>query len=105
MKNSPVTAKQLRAQAEWISALGEPTRLTIVRALATGEKIVTELAMIAKSEMVNVSHHLSIMKAAGVVSVKRDGRFMRYSLVGATATAVQLVLTHESGVRVVIALN
>ena len=29
----------------------------------------------------------------------------RRRLLGATATAVQMVLTHESGVRVVIALN
>ncbi|MBA4192586.1 MAG: hypothetical protein C0467_31850, partial [Planctomycetaceae bacterium] len=63
------------------------------------------LAKIAGTEVVNVSHHLGVMRDAGVVKCDRDGRFMRYSLLGATATAVEIVLTHESGMRVVIPLN
>lgn len=96
---------QLKAQAAWLSAFGEPTRITIVRALTTGVKTVTELAKAAKSEMVNVSHHLSVMKAAGVVSVERDGRFMRYSLLGAKATAMAIEMTHELGAKVTLPLN
>jgi ArsR family transcriptional regulator len=68
-------------------------------------KTVTELAKAAKTELVNVSHHLKILKAAGVVSVERDGRFMRYSLLGAKATAVAIEMAHESGARVTLPLN
>ncbi|MCE9566531.1 MAG: metalloregulator ArsR/SmtB family transcription factor [Planctomycetes bacterium] len=100
-----MTAAQLKAQAEWVFAFGEPTRLAIVRALATGVKTVTEVAKATKSEMVNVSHHLSVMKAAGVVAAERDGRFMRYSLIGAKATAVAIEITHESGAKVTLSLN
>jgi ArsR family transcriptional regulator len=101
-----MTAQQIKAQADWDAAFGEPTRIKIVRALATGVKSVTELAKAAKSEMPNVSHHhLSVMKAAGVVSVERDGRFQRYSLLGAKATAVAIEVTHESGARVTLPLN
>ncbi|MBA4192449.1 MAG: hypothetical protein C0467_31155 [Planctomycetaceae bacterium] len=99
-----MTKEQLTEEAEWLSAFGEPTRVAVVRALATGEKIVTELARILGAEMVNVSHHLGIMRHAGVVKSDRDGRCMRYSLVGASATAMEIVLTHKSGMRVVIPL-
>ncbi|MCE9564425.1 MAG: metalloregulator ArsR/SmtB family transcription factor [Planctomycetes bacterium] len=100
-----MTKDQIKTQAEWVFAFGEPTRLAIVRALATGVKTVTEVEKATKTEMVNVSHHLSVMKAAGVVAAERDGRFMRYSLLGAKATASEIELTHESGARVVVTLN
>lgn len=105
MNSHTVTSKQLRAQSVWIAAIGEPTRLALIRALAIGEKTVTELAKLVKSAVVNVSQHLSILKAVGLATVERDGRHMRYNLVGATATSVEMVLTHESGARVFIALN
>ena len=72
---------------------------------ATGVKTVTELARAAKAELVNVTHHLKILKAAGVVSVERDGRFMRYSLLGAKATAVAIEMTHKSGAKVTLPLK
>jgi DNA-binding transcriptional ArsR family regulator len=63
------------------------------------------LATICKTEIVNVSHHLNLMKATGLVTAERDGRFMRYNLVGAKATAAALELMHPSGVKVTIPLN
>ena len=106
MRNHHPSKEQVNAQAEWVSAFGEPTRLRIIRALSTGEKTVTELAKIAGTEVVNVSHHLGILKAAGVVTVERDGRFMWYTLASeAVATATQLQMTHESGTKMTIPLN
>ena len=93
-----------RGQADWLAALGEPTRLAIIRALATGVKTVTQLATACDEEMVNVSHHLSVLKDGGLVSVERDGRFMLYSLVGAKATGGALELAHTSGVKVKVPL-
>ncbi|MBP3957150.1 winged helix-turn-helix transcriptional regulator [Gemmata sp. G18] len=98
-------ATDLKAQADWISAAGEPTRLALIRALAAGEKTVTMLARECRTEMVNVSHHLSILKVVGVVTAQKDGRFMLYSLVGATATGAALELVHPSGAKVTIPLG
>ena len=39
------------------------------------------------------------------MTAERDGRFMRYNLVGAKATAGALELLHESGVKILIPLN
>jgi DNA-binding transcriptional ArsR family regulator len=92
-------------EAAWLAAFGDPTRLAIMRALATGEKTVTKLAVACEVEMVNVSHHLGLLKDSDLVTVERDGRFMRYSLVGATVSGTTLTLTHASGAKVVIPLG
>jgi DNA-binding transcriptional ArsR family regulator len=94
-----------RSAAEWLSGIAEPTRLTILKVLATGAKTVTDLAKACETEMVNISHHVNLMKQLGLLTVERDGRFMRYSLVGATASATLLELTHESGVKVTLPLS
>ena len=101
----PQSPTDPNAQAAWLSAIGEPTRLTILRALTAGDMTVTEVARACGTEIVNVSHHLKIMKRAGLVTHTREGRFIRYSLVGATARATLLELTHESGIKVTIPLG
>jgi ArsR family transcriptional regulator, nickel/cobalt-responsive transcriptional repressor len=101
----PKPKDDLKAQAAWLAGVAEPTRLAILRVLAIGDKTVTEIAQACGTEIVNISHHLTLMRGIGIVSAERDGRFVRYSLVGATATATLLELTHESGVKVVIPLG
>jgi len=103
--NMPKSADDPKAQAAWIAAIGEPTRLVFIRILATGVKTVTDLAQACNTEIVNASHHLGVMRAAGLVEAKRDGRFMRYRLLGAVANGTALELVHPSGVKVVIPLG
>jgi ArsR family transcriptional regulator len=100
-----MTKAQRKAQFAWLAALGEPTRINIVCALATGVKTVTEIAAVLKVDVTALSYHLWVMKAAGVVKCDRDGRLMRYSLLGATATAVVIEMTHETGAGVMLPLN
>jgi len=65
--------------ADWLSNIGEPTRLKIIRALATGSKNVTELARLLNIEIVNVSHHLQRLRQADIVSADKQGRFVIYT--------------------------
>ena len=97
--------KTQKAEAAWLAAFGEPTRLAIIRHLATEEKTVTQPAVACNVEMVNASHHLSVLRDSGLVTAERDGRFMRYTLVGARVSGTTLTLTHSSGVKVVIPLG
>ncbi len=97
--------KQRKVEAAWLAAFGEPTRLAILRALAAGEKTVTQLAVACGVEMMNASHHLSILKDCGLVAAERDGRFMRYALAGAVVGGGTLTLAHASGAKVVIPLG
>ena len=98
-------AKSPKAEAAWLAAFGEPTRLAILRALAAGERTVTQLAVACGVELVNVSHHLGVLKDIGLVTVERDGRFMRYALAGGAVGGGTLTLAHPSGAQVVIPLG
>ena len=73
-------AFQSKSCADQLKALSEPIRLRIVDLLRHGEMAVGDIAEFLETELVTVSHHLKILKHAGLVEVKRDGRFMIYSL-------------------------
>ena len=66
--------------AELLKALGEPLRLRIIDALRDGPMNVSELAARLESEVVTVSHHLGILRHAGLVERQRQGRFIVYRL-------------------------
>lgn len=69
-----------RRTAAFLAAVGEPIRVRIVRFLADGPKNVSEIAAAVGIPIVNASHHLGVMRAAGVASDEKDGRFVLYSL-------------------------
>ena len=100
----PIEDKKLTSQAEWIGALGEPTRLGILFLLTQGEHTVTNIAAALRVEIVNISHHLKLLRQAGLVSSVKDGRLMIYSLVGAKVTGGMLELSHPTGVKVTMPL-
>lgn len=69
-----------RAQAEIYKALGHPSRLTIVKALAGGPRCVCELVDRIESSQPTISKHLDILLNAGVVRRERQGVKMMYEL-------------------------
>jgi ArsR family transcriptional regulator len=71
-----------RAQkcATLLQAIAEPNRIRIIECLTDGSKNVTELAKLLNVEIVNVSHHLGVLRSAGLVVHKKKGRFVVYSL-------------------------
>jgi DNA-binding transcriptional ArsR family regulator len=66
--------------AELLAALAAPERLRIVRYLSEGPHNVTEIAELLQSNVVNVSHHLSVLRHANLVRRQKQGRFAVYSL-------------------------
>ena len=71
--------------ADLCGAMGDVTRLAILRRLAEGEKSVTELWQGVGVPQPSMSHHLSILRMFGLVSKRRSGRNIFYSLGEATA--------------------
>ena len=63
-----------RAVARMFAALGEPTRLKIATALLAGPQHVGALAELVGEPMVNISHHLGVMRQAGVLEDDKKGR-------------------------------
>lgn len=75
--NDPLQPKHC---AEMLGALAAPERLKIVRFLRDGPKNVSQIAAMLATAVVNVSHHLSVLKHAGLVRNEKKGRFVYYSL-------------------------
>ena len=67
-------------QAEVLKTLASPRRLEIIHRLAEGPCEVGRLAEELGISQPNVSQHLAVMRAAGIVEAERDGREVRYRL-------------------------
>jgi ArsR family transcriptional regulator len=63
-----------------MKALSDPTRLRIALLLKEHELCVCELMFILKMEQSRISHQLRILRDAGLVEDKRDGRWMIYGI-------------------------
>lgn len=66
--------------ARWFHALSDPTRLEIAVLLSHGERCVCELQDALAAAQSRLSFHLGVLKAAGLVSDRREGRWIYYSL-------------------------
>ena len=66
--------------AKFLRALADPERLRIVQCLRDGPRNVGELAGLLGAEVVNVSHHLGVLRHAGLVLDEKQGRFVIYRL-------------------------
>ncbi|ABZ85521.1 transcriptional regulator, arsr family [Heliomicrobium modesticaldum Ice1] len=62
------------------SALADPTRRAILHLLREGEKNAGELAAPFNISKPSVSHHLQVLKGAGLVTDERRGQQIYYSL-------------------------
>jgi ArsR family transcriptional regulator, lead/cadmium/zinc/bismuth-responsive transcriptional repressor len=67
--------------ARQVKALSDPTRLTLAGALADGgELCVCDLAWVLERAENLVSYHLRLLRSEGVVTSRRDGKMVLYSL-------------------------
>jgi len=67
-------------QAEIAKAVAHPLRIAVIDFLKDGEKCVCDIAEHIGSERSNVSRHLGIMVGAGVLSCRKEGLKVFYSL-------------------------
>lgn len=66
--------------ARMLGALAAPERLKIIAFLRDGPRNVTEIAQTLGTLAVNVSHHLGVLRHAGIIQGDKRGRFIYYSL-------------------------
>jgi ArsR family transcriptional regulator len=69
-------------------ALSDSTRLSIIEMLRGGERCVCELQDELDAAQSRLSFHLRVLKEAGIVADRRDGRWAYYSLVPNSLTEV-----------------
>jgi DNA-binding transcriptional ArsR family regulator len=82
--NHQLSDAHLEEVAKLMGALSEVSRLKLLRELMAGSRTVSELMAATGMKQGNVSKHLGILLAVGVVSRRAEGGFARYELVGAT---------------------
>ncbi len=76
---SPTEDTRVRSAAV-ARALGDPKRLCVLESLAAGELSVGELALRVSCQVPNMSQHLAVLRAAGLVTARRDGNTVFYRL-------------------------
>lgn len=73
--------EQAERQARQVKALSDPTRLTLAAALAEGEELcVCDAAWVLERAENLVSHHLRVLRQEGLVTSRREGKMVLYSL-------------------------
>ena len=61
-------------------ALNDPTRREILEMLKDGEMTAGDIADRFSMTKPSISHHLDLLKQAGLVEAEKDGQFIYYSL-------------------------
>jgi DNA-binding transcriptional ArsR family regulator len=80
----PLTDSLVELISERFRALSEPTRIRLLDRLRDGEATVGELTAATGATQQNVSKHLGVLTAAGILGRERDGNFVRYRIVDPT---------------------
>ena len=75
-----IDCQDAKKVAEILAAVAEPTRVQILHQLARGPQYVGQLSEALGVPMVNMSHHLGVMRNAGILDSSKDGRKVVYSL-------------------------
>lgn len=74
--------------ARLFHALSDGTRLSILDRLRRGERCVCELTDALDAAQSRLSFHLRVLKEAGLVTDRREGRWMYYTLNAETLAEV-----------------
>ena len=97
MDNRAVLQQSNRVEAgrlaDFFKALGDETRLSIVRLLMGKELCVCDIIDAFNISQPAISHHLKILKNAGIVNDTREGKWIYYSLNPQALEMIEAFLT------------
>ncbi|GIU50527.1 MULTISPECIES: ArsR/SmtB family transcription factor [Shewanella] len=71
---------RLDARSAVLKALAHPTRLWLLEQLQQNERCVCDLTDGVNADISTVSKHLSVLKQAGIISSRREGKKIFYRL-------------------------
>ena len=81
--------------SDYFGLLAEPTRLKILSAICDGERSVSDIVERVGATQTNVSRHLNLMYAKGVLERRREGQMTFYSIADANVvTLCRTVCVH-----------
>jgi DNA-binding transcriptional ArsR family regulator len=85
---SPIPTERLARIARRLKAMADPTRLHLLHLLAEGELCVGDLVARVGGTQANVSKHLAVLRAEGLVRPRREGMNVFYTVEDAAALEV-----------------
>jgi ArsR family transcriptional regulator len=88
----PLAPAESEAIAARFKALADPTRVAIVNRLAAGECCVCDLNAVFDLSQPTISHHLKVLREAGLVESSRRGTWAYYRLVPEAVRALRQTL-------------
>lgn len=83
MDRSEFSKEQVTDLARWLKVLAEPNRLLLLEQIIEGVQCNCELGDALKMAPNLISHHLSVLREAGLIETKRDpvdARWVYYSV-------------------------
>ena len=72
--------RDLERSVRWFRALGDETRLRLLERLHEGEQCVCDLTDVLETSQSLLSFHLRTLKDAGLVTDRREGRWVYYTI-------------------------
>lgn len=80
-----VTPVHMRQITRLAKALGDPQRLRALMALRSGEMCVCALIALLRLAPSTVSKHMQLLEQAGLITARKNGRWVHYRLAGRAA--------------------
>ena len=71
---------RIAAEVEVFRAMADPFRLAILQLLREGELCVCEIVAALDRRQSSTSHHLSVLREAGLVRERKDGKWSYYRI-------------------------
>ena len=90
------TAREATQAQRGFHALSDETRLRLIELLRAGEQCVCDLTDSLETSQSRLSFHLKVLKEAGLVTDRRDGRWVYYAL---EVAALDALLDFLSGLK------
>jgi DNA-binding transcriptional ArsR family regulator len=79
-KKRSLTDEELEQIALHFRLLGEPMRLKILQAVCGEPRTVNDIVVAVGATQANVSKHLSLLAAAGILTRQKDGQCVYYGM-------------------------
>lgn len=98
--SAPLDEDQAETLAQVFKALGDPVRLRLLSMIASragGEVCVCDLTPAFDVSQPTISHHLKLLKQAGLIDSERRGTWVYYRLLPQMTDRLAAILTRPAG--------
>jgi ArsR family transcriptional regulator, lead/cadmium/zinc/bismuth-responsive transcriptional repressor len=99
LRRNRLPVEAVERSAHQAKALGDPTRLALAAVLADADELcVCDLSWVLGRAENLVSHHLRLLRSAGLIESRRDGKMVMYSLTDRGRSLLAVTLADRVGV-------